>query len=101
MLPSLIVITVITTFFKQFQHHKVVQYAFGGIRVGVVALIANTVFKMLRQVAKNWVDIAIFTIAFIFIAFTKFSPIIVIVASAFLGISRGRSSVEIKGRKAE
>jgi chromate transporter len=41
-LPSLITITIITMFFKQFQHYKVVQYAFGGIRVGVIALISNT-----------------------------------------------------------
>jgi len=100
-LPSLIIITIITTFFKQFQHYKIVQYAFGGIRVGVIALIANTVFKMLKQVAKNWVCIAIFTIAFIFIAFTDFSPIIVIVASILLGIFRERDNIATGGSDIE
>ncbi|HZK37988.1 MAG TPA: chromate transporter [Clostridia bacterium] len=100
-LPSLIVITIITTFFKQFQHYRIVQYAFGGIRVGVIALIANTVFKMLKQVAKNWVCIAIFIVAFIFIAFTDFSPIIIIVASILLGIFRGRVNVEPGGSDIE
>ncbi|HZK56910.1 MAG TPA: chromate transporter [Clostridia bacterium] len=95
-LPSLIIITVITTFFKQFQHNRIVQYAFGGIRVGVVALIANTVLRMFKQVVKNRVCIAIFIVAFIFVAFTDFSPIIVIVAAALLGISRGRGGIEPK-----
>ena len=100
-LPSLVIITVITTFFKQFQHYKIVQYAFGGIRVGVIALIANTVFKMLKRVAKNWVCIAIFTAAFIFIAFTDFTPIIVIVASILLGIFRGWDNIEVGGSDIE
>ena len=93
-LPSLIIITIITMFFRQFQHNKIVQYAFGGIRVGVVALIADTVVRMFKQVVKNWVCIVIFTTAFIFVAFTNFSPIIVIMAAALLGILGGRGSIE-------
>ncbi len=96
-LPSLVIITIITTFFKQFQHHKIVQHAFGGIRVGVVVLITNAVFKMFRQVVENRMDIIIFIATFIFIAFTNFSPIIVIVASALLGILRGWDRIRIKG----
>lgn len=95
--PSLVIITVITTFFKHFQDYKIVQHAFGGIRVGVVVLIANAVFKMFKQVVKNWLGIIIFIVAFIFIAFTDSSPIIVIVASALLGIFRGRNRISIKG----
>lgn len=96
-LPSLIIITIITAFFKQFQHHKIVQYAFGGIRVGVIALIANTVFKMFKQVVINRVCIAIFIAAFIFTAFTGFSPIIMIVASALVGILRRWDNIKVEG----
>ena len=96
-LPSLVIITIITTFFKQFQHYKIVQHAFGGIRVGVVVLITNAVFKMFRQVVENRMGIIIFIATFIFIAFTNFSPIIVIVASALLDILRGWDRIRIKG----
>lgn len=96
-LPSLVIITIITTFFKQFQHYKIVQHAFGGIRVGVVVLITNAVFKMFRQVVENWMGIIIFIVTLIFIAFTNFSPIIAIVASALLGILRGWDRIRIKG----
>ncbi len=99
--PSLIIITIITTFFKQFQHYKIVQYAFGGIRVGVIALITNVVFKMFKQVVKNWVCVAVFIVAFIFVAFTDFSPITIIVASILLGIIRGRVNAEPRGSDIE
>ncbi len=93
-LPSLIIITVITTFFKRFQDYKIVQHALGGVRVGVVALIADAVFKMSKQVVKNRACIMILIIAFIFIAFTDFSPIIIIVISALIGILRGWDSIK-------
>ncbi|MBU5676449.1 chromate transporter [Alkaliphilus sp. MSJ-5] len=94
-LPSLILITIIATFFKHFQDYKVVQYAFGGIRVGVVALIANTVIKMLKQTAKDRIGIAIFISAFLIIAFIDISPIVVIVMAALIGIFKGKN-VEVK-----
>ncbi|QUH19215.1 chromate transporter [Alkaliphilus sp. B6464] len=94
-LPSLMIITIIATFFKHFQDYKVVQYAFGGIRVGVVALIANTVIKMLKQTVKDRIGIAIFISAFLIIAFIDISPIVVIVMAALVGILKGKN-VEVK-----
>lgn len=92
--PSLVIITTISTFFKHFQDYEVVQYAFGGIRVGVVALIASTVFKMFKQTVKDWTGIAIFTIAFLIIAFVDLSPVIVIIISALIGIFKGKNIEE-------
>ena len=100
-LPSLIVITIITTFFKHFQHYKIIQYALGGIRVGVIALIANAVSKMFKQVVKSWICMVIFIVAFIFIAFTSLSPIIIIVASALLGILKGEKDIKVEGSDIE
>jgi len=90
--PSLIIITIISMFFKHFQDYKVVQNAFGGIRVVVVALITNTVIKMFKQSVKDWVGIVIFLTAFLIIAFIEISPIIVIVTSALIGILKGRKA---------
>lgn len=95
-LPSLVIITIIATFFQQFQNYKIVQYAFGGIRVGVIALITMTIYTMFKQTVKNLLGIVIFVFAFIIIAFTNLSPIIVIVISALLGIVRGRDSIKVK-----
>lgn len=84
--PSLLIITTIATFFQHFQDIEIVQHAFGGIRVVVAALIANTVIKMASQSIKNWLGIILFVLAFFAVAILKISPIIIIVVSAITGI---------------
>ena len=95
--PPLITITIIATFFQHFQHYEIVQHAFGGMRIGVVALIVNIVLGMFKQTVKDRMGLAIFVSAFIFMAFTTFSPIIVVIISALLGFLRTKYGVEAKG----
>ncbi len=95
--PSLVIITTIATFFQHFQDYVVVQHAFSGIRIVVVALIVHTIMKMWKQSVKNWVGIGLFALSFIVIAFTKISPIYVIVFSAIMGIlTTGKKGVEVE-----
>lgn len=89
--PSIIIITIIAAFFKNFQDYTVVQNAFGGIRVVVAALILNTVFKMYRDSVKDWLGIVLFTVSFLLLTFLDITPIIVIVISAIIGIIRLKS----------
>lgn len=89
--PSIIIITIIAAFFKNFQDYTVVQNAFGGIRVVVAALILNTVFKMYRDSVKDWLGIILFTVSFLLLTFLDITPIIVIVISAIIGIIRLKS----------
>jgi len=84
--PSLVIITTIAMFFKEFQDLTVVRHAFGGIRVAVAALIANTVLKLLKSSVKDWLGILISCVSFITVAFLDISPIIAVVISAVLGI---------------
>lgn len=84
--PSLVIITIIAMSFKEFQDIVIVRHAFGGIRVAVAALIANTVLKLLRSSVKDWLGILISSVSFISVAFLKLSPIFAVVASALLGI---------------
>lgn len=89
--PSIIIITIIAAFFKNFQDYKVVQHAFGGIRVVVAALIFNTVLKMYKDSVKDWVGIFLFLISFLLLIFLDITPIIVIIISAIVGIIRFKS----------
>lgn len=89
--PSIIIITIIAAFFKNFQDYKVVQHAFGGIRVVVAALIFNTVLKMYKDSVKDWVGIFLFIISFLLLIFLDITPIIVIIISAIVGIIRFKS----------
>lgn len=84
--PSIVIITTIATFFEHFQEYPIVNYAFGGIRVAVVALILDAVIKMWDKSVKDWIGIFLFVLSFFTIAFLKVSPIVIIVLSALVGI---------------
>ncbi|NLM97174.1 MAG: chromate transporter [Halanaerobiaceae bacterium] len=84
--PSLVIITIIAAFFKNFQEYKVVQHAFAGIQIAVIALIADVVVKMWKRTVKDIFGFLVFVPAFILLIFFRISPIIVIVASAITGI---------------
>lgn len=92
--PSVVIISIIANFFRQFQNYKAVQHAFGGIRVAVVALIINAISKMWGASIKDNIGILIFLASFIVMIAFKISPIIVIVASAIIGILIGRKEVD-------
>ena len=61
-LPSFVTIFIISLFFDQFLALKYVQYAFDGIQVCVVYLILSAGIRMLKQLAKNALNIVILTI---------------------------------------
>lgn len=89
--PSLVIISIIAKFFKEFQDLEIVQHAFNGIQVVVVALIAITVAKMFKQSVKDNYGRILFAAAFIIIGILKLSPIIVVVGSSLFGILRFRN----------
>jgi len=84
--PSLVIITTIAAFFTDFQKYTIINHAFGGIRVVVVALITDAIIKLWKKSVKDWIGIIIFAISFLAIVFVDISPIFVILASAILGI---------------
>lgn len=89
--PSIILITIIATFFTNFQDYVLVQHAFGGIRVVVAALIFNTVLKMYKDSVKDWVGIILFISSFLLLVFLDITPIVVIIISSIVGIIRFKS----------
>lgn len=89
--PSIVLITIIATFFKNFQNYVLVQHAFGGIRVVVAALIFNAVLKMYKDSVKDWLGILLFITSFLLLVFLDITPILVIVVSALIGIIRFRT----------
>ena len=89
--PSIVLITIIAAFFKNFQDYVIVQHAFAGIRVVVAALILNAVFKMYKDSVKDWVGIILFISSFLLLVFLDITPILVIILSAIIGIIRFKS----------
>lgn len=84
--PSIIIITIIAAFISNFQDLQAVQWAFGGIRAAVVALILSSVIKLTK---KSVVDIAtaiIFVAVTLLSIFTDLSPVIYVIFAGVCGI---------------
>ena len=88
--PSIVIILIIATFLQNFADLAIVQSAFAGIRVAVVALIITTVVKLIKSSIKDYLGVIIAIIAFVISAFIGLSPVSVVIAAALTGfISKG------------
>lgn len=63
--PSIVIILIIATFLQNFADLAIVQSAFAGIRVAVVALIITTVVKLIKSSIKDYLGVIIAIIAFV------------------------------------
>lgn len=96
-LPSFSIILAISFALRQFQELKPVQYAFYGIRAGVLALIVKALIAMYRKSPKGLVGYIAMGFAFSAVAFLKVNVLIVIVICGAFGII----SAKIAERKAK
>lgn len=73
-LPSFIIIFIVSLFFDTFLQFKYVQYAFNGIQAGVAFLILNAGIKMFKSLKKNFLSITFFVLTTgCLVAFSLFS----------------------------
>ena len=97
-LPSFIIIYIISFVLRQFEELKAVQYAFGGIRAGVLALLIKALVSMYRQCPKGIMSYMIMGLAFIGAAVLEINVLIIIAVCAAAGII---SALTAKKRKDE
>ena len=79
----------------QVENVKVVQYAFMGIRAGVLVLIAQAFLSLFKQTKKDWFSYILMAGAFLSVLIWNANTVIVLLVCGFLGIIR--SSVQ-KGK---
>lgn len=87
-LPSLLIITIISTLLKNFASYGVVQHAFAGIRIGVCALVVVTVAKLFQKSVKNGLGFAVCLVSLLMVGFFDLSPIWVVAAAIALGTGK-------------
>lgn len=93
-LPSFLMMIGISFILEAFQRARAVQYAFWGIRAGVLALILKALWSMFRQCRKHWFEICVMILAFAAAAIIKVHSILVILICAMLGILWSRNGKE-------
>lgn len=95
-IPSALIILIISFVLKEFQSIKIIQYAFNGIRFGVLALIIKALWSMYIQCPKNIISYIFMACSFIFTALLNVNVLIVIISCVILGLV---TSIVISRRK--
>ena len=85
-LPSFVIILLISFVLKQFQDIMAVQYAFMGIRAGVLALLCKSLWTMYKKSPKGWVSYVVMAGAFVLTAIFDINVIFVIIGCAVFGL---------------
>ena len=85
-LPSFLIIVAISFVLRQFESLRVVQYAFQGIRAGVLALIVKALISMYKQCPKGLISYILAGLAFVLVAFLHVNVLVVIIGCAVAGL---------------
>lgn len=64
-LPSFVIIYIISFFYKTFMTWSVVQAAFKGLSVGVIILLFSAVLKLRKAVPNSWLSIVLFALTLV------------------------------------
>lgn len=96
-IPSFVIILLISAVLQQFNSYPVVQYAFMGIRAGVLALLVKALWTMFKKSPKGWFSYVMMAVAFVLTAILHINVIIVIIGCAVAGVV---SSCYLKRREA-
>ncbi len=83
--PSLIIIVIIASLLNNIMELAIIQSAFTGIRLAVIALIIDTVIKLWKSSISNLTGIFIALLAFIISVIFNISPVYIIISAAFIG----------------
>ena len=97
-LPSFLIILAISFVLEAFQGLKAVQYAFNGIRAGVVALILKALITMYKKCPKGPVSYIVMAASFVAVAVFDAPVLLVIIGCAVFGLV---TSLMAKGRCAK
>ena len=85
-LPSFVLIFAISFVLRQFQELKAVQYAFHGIRAGVMALLCKALWGMYKKNQKNWASYMVMAGSFLLTGILDVSVLPVLAGCAVFGL---------------
>ena len=94
-LPSFIIILIISAVLGQFGNLKPVRYAFNGIRAGVLALLFKALYTMYKKCPKSAVSYIVMAFSFLLTAFIDIPVLYVLIGCAVFGLV---SSIIIRRR---
>jgi chromate transporter len=85
--PSMLIITIISALFINFQNNPYVISAVAGIKVVVCALMANSIYRLVKKSIVDKITFTLFLISLIFLFIFKINIILLILLSIILGLT--------------
>ena len=85
-LPAFIIMFLLSFVLSFVKDNKYVEFAFFGIRAGVLALIINALIKMYKQVNKNVISYIIMIVSLVLTTFLDINAILVIILCGIVGL---------------
>jgi chromate transporter len=84
--PSLIIITIIAAFLKNFADLAIVKHAFNGIRACVCVLIFNAVSKLAKKSVIDKICLGICIVVLLLSLFSPLSPALIVILAGIAGV---------------
>ncbi len=89
--PSIIIISLIAAVLSRFMYNRYVIYAFAGIRICVVALIADILYGLWKKGVTDYFGAIIFAVALLLLLAFNLSAVWIVIIAAAAGLFfRGR-----------
>lgn len=85
-LPSFVIILALSFVLRQFQDVQAVQWAFQGIRAGVLALLVKALWTMFKKSPKGWAAYVVIGASFVLTAIFDINVIFVLIGCAVFGL---------------
>ena len=89
-LPSFVIILALSFVLQEFQALRAVQYAFFGIRAGVLALLLKALWTMYKKSPKGWPAYVVMGLSFLLTAVFSINVFFVIIGCAIFGLVSSR-----------
>ena len=86
-MPSLIIIMALAHILSLYMHNEYVASAFAGVRIVVVALIAEAVFKLWKTAIIGKFGLSVFGLALASLLVFNIPPILLVLAAGVLGLA--------------
>ncbi len=95
-MPSIIIISIISTVLQSFASYEVVIHAFAGIRVAVAALVVVSVWKLYKKGVKGALSNGVFAASLLLVVLLDVSPVWVVLGALLLGVFLTRKGAKTK-----
>lgn len=89
-LPSVLVLTLVTFFYSSIQEGSIVWLFMRGIRAGVVGLMCSVVFSLFQTAVGDWFSGLLFGLGFVLAMFTHIQLILLVLFGGLAGYCYGR-----------